>query len=62
MKFRDLLKIQNDISRKEANIETLLLILRYSNNTMHEKTALKKAIQELEKSVRQLNTALNNNL
>ena len=62
MQIKDLLKLQNDISRKKSIIENLLFLIRSNNITMSEKAALKKAVLELEKTVKQLETALHNNL
>ena len=62
MQIKDLLKLQNDISRKQSIIENLLFLIRSNNITMSEKAALKKAVIELEKIVKQLETALQNNL
>ena len=62
MQTRDLLKLQNDISRKEMLVDNLLFVIRSSSITIQEKAALKKAINEIEKSIKQLRTALDNNI
>ena len=62
MEIKDLLKLQNDLSRKQSIIENLLFLIRSANVTMNEKAALKKAVNELEKTVKQLEKALNNNI
>ena len=62
MQTKDLLKLQNDISRKEMLVDNLLFIIRSSSITIQEKAALKKAINEIEKSIKQLQTALDNNI
>lgn len=62
MEIKDLLKLQNDLTRKKSIIENLLFLIRSTNVTMGEKAALKKAVNELEKTVKQLETALINNL
>lgn len=62
MNIKDLLKLQNDLSRKKMILETLLNLIRSNSVNVHEKTALKKAVNELEKSIKQLETALENNM
>lgn len=62
LEIKDLLKLQNDLSRKQSIIDNLLFLIRSTNVTMNEKAALKKAVQELEKTVKQLETALSNNI
>lgn len=62
MEIKDLLKLQNDVSRKKSIIDNLLFLIRSTNITMSEKAALKKAVIELEKTVKQLETALDNNI
>ena len=62
MQIKDLLKLQNDISRKQSIIENLLFLIRSTSITMSEKAALKKAVLELEKTVKQLEKALHNNI
>jgi len=62
LQTKDLLKLQNDISRKEMLVDNLLFIIRSCSITLQEKTALKKAINEIEKSIKQLQTALDNNI
>lgn len=62
MNIKDLLKLQNDLSRKKMILETLLNLIRSTSVNIHEKTALKKAVTEIEKSIKQLETALKNNI
>lgn len=62
MNVKDLLKIQNDLTRKKTILETILNLVRSTSVNINEKTALKIAVKELEKSIKQLETALNNNI
>ena len=62
MQIKDLLKLQSDLTRKKMILETLLNLIRSPSVNLHEKTALKKAVTELEKSTKQLETALKNNI
>lgn len=62
MDVKDLLKLQSDLTRKKMILETVLNLVRSPSVNLHEKTALKIAVKELEKSIKQLETALKNNL
>lgn len=62
MDIKDLLKLQNDITKKEQLLEYLLFMVRSTTFTVKEKSSLLDTVNELRKTVTQLKKALENNL
>ena len=62
MQKKQLLQLQNDLTRKKELNKFLIYTLKSSTMSMHEKTAIKKVVDTFAVSISQLQGALDNEL
>ena len=62
MQKKQLLQLQNDLTRKKCLNDFLIYTLKSSTMSLNEKTAIKKAVDTFAVSISQLQGALDNEL